>query len=628
VNDLLNAFGLGTGLVLYAMLLAMAVRDRRRGGRLDTVPLATAVLGIVWNLCSLSTYVLPRVGVSGSATRAAAVGGVIALGLLPAVMVHSVVRGQRAARWRVVALGLSAAAYTASAGAAAVQMHALWSGDAVPSVLGLQLLTWTFVALAVPLVVGTRRQPGGRRALWASALAAFAVSALHLSQFHEPGSTWLAELVGHHASIPLAVAILYQDYPFALADLFLKRALLLIALVATALFGLMIGSAVAAGSTLQFAVLAAGWVGTALAYPWLRAGINWFVDRVVLARPHYRSLEASVVRQLQLEDGVEPLLERVRREMGEALCATASRLSPAVRLPEDVVRPVVELSDGSSVRVTVPTAEPPTYVIEFSRLAGGRRILSDDVSFLSTVAVAAARRIDALRLTGERYERALREEEVAKLASQAELRALRAQLNPHFLFNALTTIGYLIQAAPTRAVDTLMRLTSLLRSVLRSEGEFTTLGREVDLVEAYLDIERARFESRLRVRIDVPAELRQATVPPLILQPIVENAVKHGIAPLRAGGEVAVSAREVGGPPRLVLCVSDTGSGIDGGDGAGWRRAGVGLTNVERRLQCHYGEASSLAFETVAGRGTVVTLTLPMPAADGAVSVHGRRTAS
>ena len=112
----------------------------------------------------------------------------------------------------------------------------------------------------------------------------------------------------------------------------------------------------------------------------------------------------------------------------------------------------------------------------------------------------AARRIDAIRLTLERYETQLREEEMQKLAAEAELKALRAQINPHFLFNALTTIGYLIESAPPRAVHTLMRLTHLLRGVLRPDGEFTTLGREIELVEHYLDIERERFEERLRVR--------------------------------------------------------------------------------------------------------------------------------
>ena len=93
-----------------------------------------------------------------------------------------------------------------------------------------------------------------------------------------------------------------------------------------------------------------------------------------------------------------------------------------------------------------------------------------------------------------------------RLAAQAELRALRAQLQPHFLFNALTTIGHLIQQAPPRALDTLLRLTSVLRGVLRrTTSEFATLGEEIDLITSYLDIEQARFEERLRVEIDVPA---------------------------------------------------------------------------------------------------------------------------
>src|SRR6202521_3944558 len=133
--------------------------------------------------------------------------------------------------------------------------------------------------------------------------------------------------------------------------------------------------------------------------------------------------------------------------------------------------------------------------------------------------MVVARRIDAIRLTHERCDRELREQEMARLATEAELRALQAQINPHFLFNALTTIGYLIQTAPPRALETLMRLTALLRAVLRSEGEFTTLGREVEVVEASLAMERARFEQRLLVTIDVPPALRTIRVPPLVLQP-------------------------------------------------------------------------------------------------------------
>lgn len=613
MNDLLNALGLATGLALYAMLLAMVLRDRARGGPFDSVPLATAILGSVWNLCSISLYLLPRVGVT-AATRAVTVCGVIALGLLPAVVVHSVVRGPRGGKWPFANAALLAGAYAASVGAALIQFHALWIGNSVPSVLGLRLLTWTFLILAVPLVAVTTRQPNGRRALWVAALAAFAVSALHLSQLHESGNTWLTELVGHHASIPLAVAILYQDYPFALADLFLKRALLLIVLVATALAGLTLGALADAGSVPQLALLAGGWVATALAYPWMRSSINWFVDTIVLARPHYRSVEATMLREMQADDSIERVLDRIAQQVSEALSAGGTDRHEVVNLP-DTERPIVETLDGPGVRVTVPTSETPAYVLEFSRLTGGRRVLSGDVSFLSNVAIAAARRIDAIRLTQERYDRGVREQEVAKLASQAELRALRAQLNPHFLFNALTTIGYLIQVTPARALETLMRLTSLLRGVLRSEGEFTTLGREIDLVEAYLDIERARFEHRLRVRIEVPDDLRDLSVPPLILQPLVENAVKHGIAPLRHGGEIVVTATQSDEPPRLLVRVADTGPGLSAGEILQRRQNGVGLNNVERRLQCYYGAAASITFRSCPGRGTLVELSVPTLAA-------------
>jgi two-component system LytT family sensor kinase len=264
--------------------------------------------------------------------------------------------------------------------------------------------------------------------------------------------------------------------------------------------------------------------------------------------------------------------------------------------------------------VDIPVAEPPRYWLEVGQLTGGRRLLSDDRAVLDAIAALLGRRIDAIRITRERYERQLREQEIGKLATEAELRALRSQINPHFLFNALTTIGYLIQTSPTRALDTLMRLTSLLRGVLRSEGELTTLGRELDLVEAYLDIERARFDERLRVRIEVSPALRTIRVPPLVLQPLVENAVKHGIAPERRGGEVVVTARiehPHNAAPLLAVVVQDTGAGASAAALRHGRETGVGLKNVERRLVCQYGEEASLVLRSAPGRGTTVEIRQP-----------------
>jgi sensor histidine kinase YesM len=265
----------------------------------------------------------------------------------------------------------------------------------------------------------------------------------------------------------------------------------------------------------------------------------------------------------------------------------------------------------------VATAEAPKYVLAIGPLRGGRRLLSDDAATLEAIAVLVARRIDAIRMTAERYEREIREQETGRLVSEAELRALRAQINPHFLFNALTTIGYLIQAAPPRALETLLRLTALLRAVLRSDGEFTTLGKELEVVEAYLDIEAARFEQRLRVTIDVPAHERHVRVPALVLQPIVENAVKHGIAPQRLGGSVQISARIIRKPDatrHLILTVRDTGAGATAAALTHGREHGVGLSNVERRLACHYGVDASLSIDSLPGRGTTIEITLPVAA--------------
>jgi len=190
---------------------------------------------------------------------------------------------------------------------------------------------------------------------------------------------------------------------------------------------------------------------------------------------------------------------------------------------------------------------------------------------------------------------------------------VRAQVNPHFLFNALTTIGYLIETAPPRALNTLMQLTALLRGVLRSEGEFTTLGRELELVEHYLKIEHERFEERLRVGIDVPQALRHHRIPTLVLQPLVENAIKHGVAPSKAGGDVAVTARLVadGSGEALHLAVRNTGAPLHA---AGERAPGehVGVENVRRRLAGHYGVQARLTLAAEAGGGTVAELIIPI----------------
>jgi hypothetical protein len=468
------------------------------------------------------------------------------------------------------------------------------------------LLTSGFLVLIPLLALATRRHAESGRGLWMTALAVFAVSALHLATFHGSNESLAAELLGHHASIPLAFAILYQDYRFALADLFLKRALTLLVLVALifAAWSVLAPSLVMGSPTpTAVGMLLFVWATTTLVFPWLQRGVTEFVDHVVLKRANYEAFGESYTALLQQCETEQAVLERTCQALPPAMGVASVTWERRSRKPP----PPGAVSSG----VTVPTAEPPEYVLTVRTLAGGRRLLSDDLAMLERVAFLMGRRIDALRLTDERYERMLREREIRTLATEAELKALRAQINPHFLFNALTTMGYLIQSAPARALDTLLRLTTLLRGVLKSEGEFATLAHERELIECYLQIERERFEERLAIEVDIPDDLAEIPIPSLIVQPLVENAIKHGIAKSRRGGLVSVRARLIGGDSGAVLAIAvrNTGARMDelGRD----RTDGVGLRNVERRLACHYGSSATLTLASERDGSTVAELHLP-----------------
>jgi two-component system, LytTR family, sensor kinase len=207
--------------------------------------------------------------------------------------------------------------------------------------------------------------------------------------------------------------------------------------------------------------------------------------------------------------------------------------------------------------------------------------------------------------------------ELRALTHEARLHALRMELNPHFLYNALNAISGLVRRADRdAAVGMLARLGDLLRVTLNSDAqEEVTLERELECLELYLEIERVRFADRLFTEIDVPAELHDALVPSLILQPIVENAVRHGIAPVRGPGTIRLEARRV--DTELRITVADTGAGWRAGNG----RKGIGLANTRARLAQLYGDAAGVGAGPRAGGGTLVTLTLPFHAAPRA---HGR----
>ena len=424
-------------------------------------------------------------------------------------------------------------------------------------------------------------------------------------------------VLGHHASIPLALAILWSDYRFALADIFLKRALAVMALVAVVaafylgLFGPHLGPhATAAPVSPQWVLVALALsAGIALSYPVIRRATAWFVDSVLLKRPDTAELRAEIARRLAACDAPDEILKLVTDALTPALSARGAswhESAEAATPGQDLV--VLPHRPGrSGVTVSVPTAEPPGYVLTFDSLGDGRRLLSDDLALLESVAHAAARRIDALRWIHERFERDLREEQVAKLATEAELRALQAQLNPHFLFNALNTLGYLMKAAPDRARSTLLDLTKLLRAVLkRSGGDVVTLGQEIDLVESYLAIERRALRGPLapaRGRASRAARPSRAAAP----RPAPggeRDQARHRPAPGgrrdRREGLVRRRRHRRGRPP-------DRGGGQRRGserdDGGRGPSAGPGLEQRPERLRAHYGARAGLSLDEPGRRG-------------------------
>ena len=207
--------------------------------------------------------------------------------------------------------------------------------------------------------------------------------------------------------------------------------------------------------------------------------------------------------------------------------------------------------------------------------------------------------------TMQLHARQLAEERARKTAIAAQLSSLESRVRPHFLFNTLNSISSLIREQPDRAERMVEQLAALLRySLDTNEGQMVPLRRELKLVNDYLAIEQARFNSRLRFSIDVPDELNANGVPPFALQTLVENSVKHAIATRRSGGEIRVTARA--DDDSIVLEVRDDGPGFS----PEAIRAGHGLDILQARLRSLYGNRAKLDFVTIEG-GATVSITLP-----------------
>ena len=227
---------------------------------------------------------------------------------------------------------------------------------------------------------------------------------------------------------------------------------------------------------------------------------------------------------------------------------------------------------------------------------------------LVALLVMARERVE--RIKDERAEARARAETIERQALQNQLRLLQAQIEPHMLFNTLANLQGLIAIDPARAGAMLDHLIQYLRATLAAtRRDSTTLAQEFEAIEAYLGLMEVRMGSRLRYRCMLPEALRTARLPPLLLQPLVENAVNHGLEPDILGGEILVTASAHDG--MLEIWVADTGLGLPDGE-ARPKGGGVGLSTTRERLQALYGARAALSLAPNVPRGALARLTLPL----------------
>ncbi|WP_232661120.1 sensor histidine kinase [Pseudonocardia sp. TRM90224] len=221
---------------------------------------------------------------------------------------------------------------------------------------------------------------------------------------------------------------------------------------------------------------------------------------------------------------------------------------------------------------------------------------------------------EVARYVSSQLELAELDESRARL-NRAEVRALRAQISPHFVYNALTTIASFIRTDPVRARELLIEFADFTRYSFRTAGEYTTLQDELTNIERYVRLEKARFGNRLNIKLQIAPEVLSVVLPFLALQPLVENAVRHGLASKPNGGTITITAENAGA--ECVIIVEDDGIGMDPSrltddlDDAHQSGAHVGLGNVDDRMRSTFGDDFGLVVDTAPGAGMKITLRVP-----------------
>nr|WP_245720294.1 histidine kinase [Nocardia uniformis] len=371
--------------------------------------------------------------------------------------------------------------------------------------------------------------------------------------------------------------------------------------------------------------------GAVLAWPRTRRTVTTPAERAVHTTLHTASLAAIPLRGGLTEESAEEAAPHLRILTGaEALGITdpegellawdgahgdlADRLTAAAQRAVDGERRVLDTDTGANSR-RILIAQPLLIDTGAVGVLGIVVIGQPEPGMLGALAEVARYVVGQLELAELDASRAR--------LDRAEVRALRAQISPHFIYNALNTIASFVRTDPSRARELILEFADFTRYSFRTAGEFTVLADELTNIDRYLALERARFGDALQVRLQIAPEVLSVVLPFLALQPLVENAVRHGLAPRPGGGTVSIIAIDEG--TDCVISVEDDGVGMDaellrsgaldavetGRRTTGPESAHVGLANVDDRLRAAFGNDYGLVVETARGAGTKVSMRVP-----------------
>lgn len=341
----------------------------------------------------------------------------------------------------------------------------------------------------------------------------------------------------------------------------------------------------------------------ALASPPLRDGLS--AASATAAAPHLRALLDCAAVAITTDEPVMLAWD------GEANHHTGVVAEAAVEVAKTGRQQVLSQREMDCGRMDCPVR---AVIVSPLEVDGGVVGTFAVVSHRAAQAGVMRATAEVARYVSSQLELAELDESRSRLA-HAEVRALRAQISPHFVYNALTTISSFVRTDPTEARELLQEFAEFTRYSFRTAGEFTTLAEELNNIDRYLVLEKARFGDRLQVKLQIAPEVLPVVLPFLALQPLVENAVRHGLAGQPDGGTVSVVAEDAGA--ECVISVEDDGVGMDPArlrdemKDSHVSGAHVGLGNVHDRLRAAFGDECGLVVETGVGAGTKVSMRVP-----------------